>query len=417
MSATIKKYDKYLMLEYLPNYGDEKFFNIFYEGLFEEGKGSYIKKTFYMDKKIYTENKRKLKKLKFDNDINTLYFIIAEKENSFYKLNKKILNIDFDLYISEKINITTSLFYKNIGSSFYSVFRPFNRFYKNKQLYVVLEKEDDSLMDESLEFKCLEKCISQIPTTHGVQLFRDSVYTNVLRNYIDVKDMGTALDKHISKKIKSVKGKIINEELNKELFYKINLIKYKNAVHILEEMIKNETIYIESDWQKEIIKIFKLINPKYIYIGEKLVLKNFYEHRKLETDLVLVDFAGNIDLIEIKKPNFDLVYKREYRNNYIPTRELQGTCVQLQNYLLSLQKTSREELNKSKFKKLVIPDNLELQAIMPKGYIIYGTNKQLKDPKIMNDFQIIKNMYLNIIDIMTYDDLILRLKNLINSIK
>jgi hypothetical protein len=73
---------------------------------------------------------------------------------------------------------------------------------------------------------------------------------------------------------------------------------------------------------------------------------------------------GNIDIIEIKKPSPQIFYENKYRKNYYPVREITGTCMQLQNYLISLQKTSNIDLNSEKHKKqLKVPDNFEVKAI------------------------------------------------------
>lgn len=40
-------------------------------------------------------------------------------------------------------------------------------------------------------------------------------------------------------------------------------------------MLKNPNVYNENDWQIQILKIFKLLNPKYIYVGEKIPLTSF----------------------------------------------------------------------------------------------------------------------------------------------
>ena len=136
-------------------------------------------------------------------------------------------------------------------------------------------------------------------------------------------------------------------------------------------------------------------------------------------DIVLVDNDGNIDLIEIKRPQYDIFYKNVYRNNYVPIRELQGTCMQLQNYLISLTKTSNDSLQQEKFKvDSNIPKDFQLKATSPKGYIIYGRDMQLEgNEKMLTDFQIVRNMYSNVIDIITYDDLIRRLENMLKALE
>ena len=52
----------------------------------------------------------------------------------------------------------------------------------------------------------------------------------------------------------------------------------------------------------------------------------------------------------------------------------------------------------------------------PKGIAILGKEKNLNE-KQKQDLEIIKKMYANVVEIITYDDLIGRVKNTINIIK
>ena len=92
--------------------------------------------------------------------------------------------------------------------------------------------------------------------------------------------------------------------------------------------------------------------------------------------------------------------------------------MQLQNYLISLTKTPNALLQQEKFKSnSKIPNDFQLKATSPKGYIVYGRDKQLEgNQKMMTDFQIVRNMYSNVIDIITYDDLIRRLENMLRAV-
>ena len=61
--------------------------------------------------------------------------------------------------------------------------------------------------------------------------------------------------------------------------------------------------------------------------------------------------------------------------------------------------------------------DFELKATHPKGFILFGRDDQLDDEKKKTDFQIIRNMYADIIDIITYDDLINRFENIIKALE
>ena len=88
--------------------------------------------------------------------------------------------------------------------------------------------------------------------------------------------------------------------------------------------------------------------------------------------------------------------------------------MQVEKYILHLNKwgkTGEDILNKRYKEKL--PENLKIKITNPGAMIILGRSNNLSlDQK--TDFEIIKRKYKNIIDIITYDDLIRRLKFIIS---
>lgn len=88
--------------------------------------------------------------------------------------------------------------------------------------------------------------------------------------------------------------------------------------------------------------------------------------------------------------------------------------MQVEKYLFYLNKWSRKgenELNKKYKDKL--PNDLEIKITNPSGMIIMGRENNLTKEQLW-DFEIIKRQYKNVIDILTYDELIGRLKQIIN---
>lgn len=409
----LKVIDQYLFLNYIPE-DDDRLIEAL-ETREEEDRGIKLKNTFYVDYALYQKSQEIVNILKPAHYLRGLYFLLGELQGDFYKIDSDILQISFNLFYNKNIVPSIYHFVKIISTNNgFSVFSGFNDIYNGKNLYIIHEKEDVDVIDERLSVKQLEDCIKLIPTIAEIKKYRLSRYSKALINYLDVKDKETELDKFIEKKLGS---KFKGKRLNNELVVEFDKEKYSGCLDTLKFMLAHHSDYSENDWQVGVLRIFKLINPKYVYIGEKLKLKSFITGTNLYPDIVLIDCDGNIDLIEIKRPDYDLFYKTEYRDNYVPLRELQGTCMQLQNYLISLEKSSKETLNNEDFKKSAkIPIDFKLKSNSPKGYIIYGNDSQLKDDKIKADFQIVRNMYANIIDIITYNDLIQRLETLISAI-
>lgn len=135
-------------------------------------------------------------------------------------------------------------------------------------------------------------------------------------------------------------------------------------------------------------------------------------------DLLLVDSNGNVDVIEIKKP-FDncIISKSRYRDNYTPMKELSGTIMQVEKYIFHLNKWGIEgEKALSKRYKGNLPLWFKIRITNPKGIVILGRNNNLSEEQLF-DLEIIKRKYSNLVDIITYDDLIHRLENLLEKYK
>lgn len=69
-----------------------------------------------------------------------------------------------------------------------------------------------------------------------------------------------------------------------------------------------------------------------------------------------------------------------------------------------------------------LPPGLEILSTNPKALLILGRDRQgegasLLDPELRVDYEVIRRKYANMIDIMTYDDLLRRLDNIIASLE
>jgi len=182
-------------------------------------------------------------------------------------------------------------------------------------------------------------------------------------------------------------------------------------------MLANELSYSERQWQDEILDIIRLLYPKYIQAFENVHIKDPIGKNRY-IDILIVDSCGNIDLIEIKKP-FDncIVSKRPYRDNHIPMKELSGAIMQIEKYILYLNKLGQQG-EKKLSERFVgkLPEGLRLKIINPRGIIIMGRENTLTTSQ-KDDFEIIKRKYKSMIDIVTYDDLVARLRFTISQLQ
>ena len=182
-------------------------------------------------------------------------------------------------------------------------------------------------------------------------------------------------------------------------------------------MLQSENLYDELQWQKEILEIILLLYPKYIKVFQSSYIKANGKNFKF-LDFMLVDFNGNIDIIEIKKPFANkIMTKTLYRKNHIPRRELSGSVMQLEKYNYHLNRWGEKGEKFLTDKYLTdLPNGMKIKITNPKGFIIMGRENNLTNEQKV-DFEVVKRKYKNVIDIITYDDLIERLRFTIEQIK
>ena len=194
---------------------------------------------------------------------------------------------------------------------------------------------------------------------------------------------------------------------------------YKKLMEIRDKLVyyvDNCDTYAESTFQKAISEIVRFIFPKYLYSAREVKFKGLDAHEK-QPDFVLIDYNGMIDFMEIKKPSSKLLNVRKYRNNYSPSYEMSGAAQQVEKYITCIQRYAEEWETKPPRKiAKVIPEEMRLKVINPQGIIVMGDARGFSvDQK--RDFELIKRQYKHVAEIITYDDLLSRLDNMIISLK
>ena len=131
----------------------------------------------------------------------------------------------------------------------------------------------------------------------------------------------------------------------------------------------------------------------------------------------MVDTNGYVDILEIKSPEVIVLTKQaSYRNNYVPVREFSGAVQQIEKYIFCINTIEKNKIDLYEKLSGKLPENIEPQILNPKGILLLGRSKDFNKQQ-KTDFELIKRQYKNIVDIMTYDDLLLRLENIITSLK
>jgi hypothetical protein len=194
----------------------------------------------------------------------------------------------------------------------------------------------------------------------------------------------------------------------------------KNAqILTLQEIIaKYETLLdsnsAESEWQSFFDEYITLFDTRYAH---KLDYKNIATGITKYPDLVLVDIYGYIDFYELKKSGMPLINYDSSHKTWYWTKDVAMVISQASDYL---QKAKENGLSySSTIKKITATeehDGLEVNIINPRAIIVAGNSKMLNSELKRDHFKNLRES-LKDIEFVLYDELLDRLKNLLDSIK
>lgn len=334
-----------------------------------------------------------------DEEDNLVEFQVAEKQGEYFCFSKDLLSIGHDLYIHESILLERKLFVAERGISI------FGKVDDLVSQSIVVGGNKEGAIPEAM----FRELLNAFPNTYELNRYASARISGVLSSYIETNDdYEEKYQKYLNKRI-SRKGTNLNY-----LFSEVELLKYKGILEKLNTMLNAEKSYSEAQWQEELLQIVLLLYPKYVYVFKEAPVRDTYNKKNRNIDYLLIDSSGNTDIVEIKKP-FDkcVVTNRTYRDNYIPLRELSGTVMQIEKYIFYLNKWGKagEDKLTERYKDDVAP-GFRIKITNPSGLIIMGRTKGLTEAQVQ-DFEVIKRKYKNVIDIVTYDDLIERLQVII----
>lgn len=345
---------------------------------------------------------------KLNEEDQCIKFIFGNLNDDYYIIDRDILGISHDLLIYKDFNFTKKNF---IASYNTSIFRKIDDALNGKEVIIGGEKED------AISIEDFNNLVKNFPNTTELK------YYSRIRILREINDYFGGLSE-AEKRLKSnLENRIVRRESDngsyiRETFKEYEIKKYEFIYDELIEMLKEAESYSENIWQNKILDLLLLVFPKYIKVIKELNVKDFYTDPKREItrkiDFSLIDCNGNIDIIEIKKP-FEkaILTSRAYRDNYVPKNELSGSIVQVEKYIFHLNKwgVSGERIINDKYKD-ELPSGLIIKVINPKAMIILGRDNNFSD-KHKFDFEFIRRKYSNVLDIMTYDDLLRRVENII----
>ena len=365
-----------------------------------------LKGTFHLHKELFIlENT--------ENDITTFKFKFAELgKDGYYKIPKSILDTKHDVFIHHNIEFELDFF---AGERNISIFPKINKLC-DEEIYI------GGTHDNAIPKKEFELLIKRFPTAHELNLFAESRITNILQKYLPTMfDVEIKLQNFYEKKAKKLLSKN-NKKIIPKSLYETESFKYEQIRDILKEQLNEDDNINESEWQDFLSQFLLLIFPQYVtLLKEVKISESFSKQYKLTTrrmDYILINADGYIDIIELKRPCEDcLLSDEKHRSNYYPKSPLAATVMQAEKYLLYLNGDAvRLEKKLTEDYKNELPEGLNIKIRNPRAKIIMGRSDKFDEDK-KSDFEIIKRKYSNIMDIMSYDDILLYLDNIINSLQ
>ena len=323
----------------------------------------------------------------------------------YFKILSRKINTSHNLYVHRSVDINILFFISRIGRI--TILDKIDRYVK-RSIFIGGDATNAIPEDQFNEL------LRTFPNYAEIHRYVDARIQNKLRDFVGgLTDAEKKLSDFLKRHDVELRYQAMKPDIGLRQ-YERN--KYLYMLNTIESGLQDPSLS-EKDWEKMIVAFILLLYPKYVCVLHSVQIAERITRAKptkRQFDVVLVDADGHIDLIEVKKPFENCVLRTsKYRDNYVPAHELSGAIMQAEKYILYLQKggyACEETLNKKYSRKL--PNNLRINVVNPKAIVVLGRSSQFNDAQRL-DFEVIKRKYANIIDIVTYDDLIARLRNII----
>lgn len=423
---SFKVHNKGVTLEYEPDFGAVSWVT---RELDEQGKVTLSRVFTFQRADLITEEEAETGSGGYGIDNEDGLFVIDEAEEPVYRFRfaatkggyhhipGRLLGLDEDVLIAtEGLKLERKVF---IAERNISVFGRIAKLKQSKEPIVVGGDRKDSIPIDAFR-ELLERFHNSIE----IDRYARARVETILGEFFD--GATSARERYESYLDRRGAGASVRALRQDELL-RAEIDKFVFLRETLSAWLTKATSYSEKEWQKMVVNVIPLLFPKYVAVLENVRIADFYsmpgKRKNRFIDLCVVDANGNIDLIEIKKPFDDVLLSRGlYRNNSVPTKELSGTIMQAEKYLFHLSKWGVEgerELNARYGAGL--PAELKIKVTNPKAMLLLGRDRWPDGKAALTDSQwfdleVIKRKYANMMDIVTYDDLLRRLDRIIASL-
>lgn len=396
MSIRFKTIGDKLILIYAPDIGIDEIRKRFHEQGY-----LHIKNTFYVTKKLLCED------VEFEDFCeDTICFCIGKVKNLYTGINSNVLRTKHTFYFANDVALKSEMFiaYRNI-----SILRKIDEIIEH-DFYVGGNWEFHGGISEAV-FKNL---IKLFPKTAELDYYAHKRIANVIKEYFPECDKYEDIYNNYIKSKKNFSAPSTESSISKYNI-KIELEQFSAINQELKTMLSQYKAIGEAEWQTKIFNILQVLYPKYICCEREVKFRGCEKYDK-KPDFLLVDANGFVDILEIKKADVCILRDCCYRNNYIASMELSGTIQQIEKYIYCLNSSDKAKEDVSNKLRSSLPNGLNIQIVNPQGILILGRSNELNEQQT-KDFELIKRQYKHIADIMTYDDLLFRLDNIVKSLE
>jgi hypothetical protein len=349
-----------------------------------------------------------------DFDDYEYQFQFGTFEDGYVKIPARVLDIKSDLFISRDVTLKRSIFAAERNVSIFG------------RLSELLEHSNPIVIGGTrlgaIPWDVFEELLKKFPNTYELNRYADARVQTILSQYLDgMKDARGRYEIYLNKKnsLTSI------PKLDLDALKKLEIEKYVLIRDLIDDALRTKKEWSEVEWQQLMLSFLLLLFPKYIKVLNNITIHDYYSDPAKKTDryidIALVDANGNLDVIEVKKPFDDKILRKGfYRGNSIPTSELSGSIMQAEKYLFHLSKwgAKGESTLTTKY-STELPTGMRIRISNPKAIIIVGRDQvggaNMTGSQLL-DFEIIKRKYANMMDIITYDDLLRRLNNTITAL-
>ncbi|MBL8598965.1 MAG: DUF4263 domain-containing protein [Devosia sp.] len=353
-----------------------------------------------------------------DEDEGTVYrFRFATTKGGYHHIPGRVLGIDKDvLIVAEGLKLERKVFIaeRNIG-----IFGRIAKLVKSSGPIIVGGDKKGSI-----PLDAFRELLERFPNSIEVDRYAAARVATILGEFFE--GMTSARENYERYLDRRNAGASVRALRQDELL-RAEIDKFVFLRDTLSVWLAKATSYSEKEWQKMVIGVILLLFPKYVAVLENVRIADFYstpgKRKNRFIDLCVVDANGNIDVIEIKKPFDDVLLSRGlYRGNSVPTKELSGTIMQAEKYLFHLSKWGIDgERDLTSRYGATLPDGLQIRVTNPKALLLVGRDRRADGKAALTDSQsfdleVIKRKYANMMDIVTYDDLLRRLDRIIASL-